>query len=41
MRNLDIADSRAKLDVYRGAGTLTPGSITERGLLGPATDPAD
>ncbi len=37
MRNLDIADSRAKLDVYRGAGTLTPASSTERGLLGPAT----
>ena len=37
MRNLDIADSRAKLDVYRNAGTLTPASSTERGLLGPAT----
>ena len=40
MRNLDIADSRAKLDVYRSAGTLTPASSTERGLLGPAA-PAD
>jgi len=41
MRNLDIADSRAKLDVYRRAGTLTPGSSAERGLLGPAEpDPA-
>ncbi len=26
MRNLDIEDSRAKLDVYRSAGTLGPGS---------------
>ncbi|MEZ5235932.1 MAG: argininosuccinate synthase [Acidimicrobiia bacterium] len=34
MRNLDIADSRAKLDVYRGAGTLTPGRAGELGLLG-------
>ncbi len=28
MRNLDIDDSRAKLDVYRGAGTLGAGSLT-------------
>jgi argininosuccinate synthase len=27
MRNLDIADSRAKLDVYRGAGTLGAGGL--------------
>ena len=27
MRNLDIDDSRAKLDVYRAAGTLGKGSI--------------
>ena len=27
MRNLDIDDSRAKLDVYRGAGTLGPGGL--------------
>jgi argininosuccinate synthase len=33
MRNLDITDSRAKLDVYRGAGTLTPGD--ELDVLGP------
>jgi argininosuccinate synthase len=35
MRNLDITDSRQKLDVYRGAGTLDPG--TEPGVLGPAS----
>jgi argininosuccinate synthase len=29
MRNLDIADTRAKLDVYRNVGTLGPGSILE------------
>ena len=29
MRNLDIEDSRAKLDVYRTAGTLGPGGILE------------
>jgi argininosuccinate synthase len=28
MRNLDIDDSRAKLDVYRSAGTLGPGGLT-------------
>lgn len=28
MRNLDIADTRRKLDVYRGAGTLGAGDIT-------------
>jgi len=27
MRNLDIDDSRAKLDVYRSAGTLTGGGL--------------
>jgi argininosuccinate synthase len=37
MRNLDIADSRAKLDVYRGAGTLTAGGVGQLGVLGPAT----
>jgi argininosuccinate synthase len=35
MRNLDITDSRQKLDVYRGAGTLDPGN--EPGVLGPAS----
>ena len=29
MRNLDIEDSRAKLDVYRDAGTLGPGGTLE------------
>jgi argininosuccinate synthase len=29
MRNLDIDDSRAKLDVYRNAGTLTAGTLLE------------
>jgi argininosuccinate synthase len=29
MRNLDIDDSRAKLDVYRNAGTLTGGGLME------------
>jgi argininosuccinate synthase len=27
MRNLDIDDSRAKLEVYRQAGTLTGGNL--------------
>jgi argininosuccinate synthase len=27
MRNLDIADSRLKLDIYRNAGTLGPGGL--------------
>jgi argininosuccinate synthase len=35
MRNLDIDDSRAKLDVYRGAGTLQSGSLM---ALGDGTD---
>jgi argininosuccinate synthase len=29
MRNLDIEDTRAKLDVYRAAGTLGAGGIPE------------
>jgi argininosuccinate synthase len=29
MRNLDIADTREKLEIYRQAGTLTPGTLTE------------
>jgi argininosuccinate synthase len=29
MRNLDIDDTRTKLDVYRSAGTLTSGSLME------------
>jgi argininosuccinate synthase len=29
MRNLDIDDTRAKLDVYRNAGTIGSGSLTE------------
>jgi argininosuccinate synthase len=29
MRNLDIEDSRSKLDVYRNAGTLTGGGLME------------
>jgi argininosuccinate synthase len=29
MRNLDIADTRAKLDVYRQVGTLGAGGLTE------------
>lgn len=35
MRNLDIDDSRSKLDVYRGAGTLQSGALT---ALGDGTD---
>ena len=31
MRNLDIDDSRSKLDVYRGAGTLQSGSLMALG----------
>jgi argininosuccinate synthase len=27
MRNLDIADTTAKLEVYRNAGTLGPGGV--------------
>ncbi len=34
MRNLDISDSREKLQVYREAGTLQLGSAGELGLLG-------
>jgi argininosuccinate synthase len=29
MRNLDITDTRNKLDVYRSAGTLGPGGLLE------------
>ena len=36
MRNLDIEDSRRKLDVYRAAGTLGHGGILE---LDPTRDP--
>jgi argininosuccinate synthase len=36
MRNLDIEDSRSKLGVYRGAGTLGPGN--ELGVLGSGDD---
>ncbi|MGZ4768960.1 MAG: argininosuccinate synthase [Ilumatobacteraceae bacterium] len=36
MRNLDIDDTRAKLDVYRHAGTIGRGSLTE--LDEPSTD---
>jgi argininosuccinate synthase len=39
MRNLDITDSREKLDVYRGTGTLNAGS--ELGVLGPADPEPD
>jgi argininosuccinate synthase len=35
MRNLDISDTRAKLDAYRRIGTLSKGDIT------PALDPAE
>ena len=35
MRNLDIDDSRSKLDVYRHAGTLTSGGLLE------LNDPSD
>ena len=37
MRNLDIDDTRNKLDVYRSAGTLTSGSLMEL-EGGPSTD---
>jgi argininosuccinate synthase len=36
MRNLDIDDTRAKLDVYRSAGTIGRGSLTE--LEDPSTE---
>ncbi len=29
MRNLDLADTRRMLDVYRNAGTLAPGGLGE------------
>jgi argininosuccinate synthase len=36
MRNLDIEDSRSKLEVYRAAGTLGAGTTGENlNLLGP------
>jgi argininosuccinate synthase len=35
MRNLDITDTRDKLDLYRSVGTLHPGDVT------PALDPSD
>jgi argininosuccinate synthase len=38
MRNLDIADTRDKLDVYRRAGTLSPGS--DLAALNPAEEPS-
>ena len=37
MRNLDIDDSRAKLDVYRAAGTLGHGGLLELDPIGDAT----
>ena len=37
MRNLDITDTRAKLDVYRNVGTLTEGDVTTA-LDPPATE---
>ena len=36
MRNLDITDSRAKLDVYRSVGTLGSGGMLE---LDPTAEP--
>jgi argininosuccinate synthase len=38
MRNLDIADSRVKLDVYRHAGLLAQGGVNSISLLGEAAD---
>jgi argininosuccinate synthase len=38
MRNLDIEDSRRKLDVYRASGTLGKGGMLE---LDPNRDDAD
>jgi argininosuccinate synthase len=35
MRNLDIADTRAKLDVYRRIGTLGKGDVS------PALEPGE
>jgi argininosuccinate synthase len=40
MRNLDIDDSRAKLEVYRSAGTITPGSLGPL-ELGPSEPPSE
>jgi argininosuccinate synthase len=39
MRNLDIDDSRSKLDVYRNAGTLTGGGLMELTDGAPTDDP--
>ncbi len=38
MRNLDIDDTRAKLDVYRHAGTLGPAGLLELGAVDDATE---
>jgi argininosuccinate synthase len=39
MRNLDIDDSRSKLDVYRNAGTLTGGGLMELNAESPDEQP--
>ena len=39
MRNLDIDDSRAKLDVYRNAGTLGGGGLLSIESGPPASQP--
>jgi hypothetical protein len=38
MRNLDIDDTRTKLDAYRTSGTLGPGGLTELEMGEPARD---
>ena len=39
MRNLDIDDTRSKLDVYRTVGTLDAGDVTP--ALDPPTERSD
>jgi len=38
MRNLDIDDSREKLDVYRKTGTLRPGGLLALGSSDASND---
>ena len=40
MRNLDIEDTRAKLDVYRAAGTPRPAAAASSSTPKPTSDPA-
>ena len=41
MRNLDIADTTAKLEVYRNAGTLGAGGLLQLQSAVPDAHPVD